>query len=126
MPPIFYDTHAHLDYPDFQEELPLLIERAAAAGIARIITIGTDLVSSARSIKLAEQFPAVHAVIGWHPPTVLQAPYDIRPDLRKLARHSKVVAIGETGLDYHHLPSEKPEAAPEDDTIYKQRQAALF
>lgn len=126
MSPVFYDTHAHLDYPDFADELPQIIERAAAAGIARIITIGTNLESSARAIKLAEQFPAVFAAVGWHPTNVLLAPYDIRPELRKLARHPKVVAIGETGLDYHHLPSEKPESTPADDAHYKQRQAALF
>src|ERR1700677_2699879 len=66
MPPTFYDTHAHLDYPDFAAELPQVIERAAAAGITKIITIGTDLDSSARALKLADQFPAVFAAVGWH------------------------------------------------------------
>jgi TatD DNase family protein len=127
MPPIFYDTHAHLDYPDYADDLPQVVERAAAAGIAKIITIGTDLDSSARAIKLAEQFPAVYAAVGWHPTNVLTAPFDLKPDLRKLARHPKVVAIGETGLDYYRLPSsEKPGATPADDAHYKQRQSAIF
>ncbi len=125
--PTFYDTHAHLDYPDFANELPQVVERAAAAGITKIITIGTDLDSSARAIRLADEFPAVYAAVGWHPTNVLTAPFDIRPELRKLARHPKVVAIGETGLDYYRLPSsEKPGASPADDTYYKQRQAAIF
>ncbi|PWU19310.1 MAG: TatD family deoxyribonuclease [Verrucomicrobia bacterium] len=123
---VFYDTHAHLDYPDFAEEVPQLIERAGAAGITRIISIGTDLTSSRRAIALAEQFPNVFAVVGWHPSDVLQAPADVRPELRELANHPKVVGLGETGLDYHRLPSSKSGGTAEDDSRYKQRQAELF
>ena len=54
---MFFDTHAHLDFPDFQADLPLIVERARAAGISRIISIGTDFESSERAIKLAEKFP---------------------------------------------------------------------
>jgi len=99
--PAFYDTHAHLDYPDFAQDLPQVIERAQAAGIAKIISIGTDLDSSRRAIELSERFPCVFAVVGWHPTHVLEAPEDLPPALRELARHPKVVAIGETGFDYH-------------------------
>ncbi len=110
MPPTFYDTHAHLDYPDFAEELPQVIARAGAAGISKIISIGTDLESSRRAIELAEQFPNVFAVVGWHPSHAGEAPPDFRPSLRELAQHRKVVALGETGLDYHRLPSSSPES----------------
>jgi len=102
--PPFYDTHAHLGFPDFSAELPALIERAREAGIAKIICIGTDLQSSARAIQIAEEFPGVYAAVGWHPTHVLDAPDDLRPALRDLARHPKVVAIGETGLDYSSPP----------------------
>ncbi|MBI3849026.1 MAG: TatD family hydrolase [Verrucomicrobia bacterium] len=122
----FYDTHAHLDYPDFAADLPQVIERARAAGITKIISIGTDLESSARAIKLSEQYAGVFAAVGWHPGNAAEAPEDLRPALRELARHPKVVAIGETGLDYHHLPSEKPECTAADDERYKQKQAAIF
>jgi len=118
--PEFFDTHAHLDFPDFVEDLPQVIERATAAQIARIITIGTDADSSQRAIALAERFASVYAAVGWHPTHVSSAPQDIRPILRKLAAHPKVVAIGETGLDYHHLP------APEEVERYKSRQAEIF
>src|ERR1700722_46294 len=118
---IFYDTHAHLDYPDYAADLAQVIERAQAAGINKIISIGTDLDSSARAVRLSEQFPAVYAAVGWHPTNASEAPADLRPALRELARHPKVVAIGETGLDYHHLPSEKPECTPADDARYKQK-----
>ena len=73
---IFYDTHAHMDYPDYAEDVAQVIERAQAAGITRIITIGTDLESSARAIKLCERFPSVFAAVGWHPTNALEAPED--------------------------------------------------
>jgi TatD DNase family protein len=123
---VFYDTHAHLDCPDFAEELPQVVARASAAGITKIISIGTDLASSKRAVSLAAQFPAVFAVVGWHPSEAMQAPQDLRPALRELARQPKVVALGETGLDYHRLPSQKPGSGPTDDETYKRRQAELF
>jgi TatD DNase family protein len=122
----FYDTHAHLDYPDFAPDLPQVIERAQAAGITKIISIGTDLDSSRRAIQLAERFACVYAVAGWHPSEALRAPEDLREPLRELAAHPKVVALGETGLDHHRLPSQKPEFTPADDTRYKTKQAELF
>jgi TatD DNase family protein len=123
---MFYDTHAHLTYPDFAEELPEVIARAKAAGIARIISIGTDLASSMRAIKLAEEFPNVFAAVGWHPSHATEAPADLRPALHELAQHPKVVALGETGLDYYRLPSRKPGGTATDDEQQKTKQAALF
>jgi TatD DNase family protein len=123
---VFFDTHAHLDYPDYAPDLPEVIARAQAAGITRIISIGTDLASSERAIRLAEKFAGVYAAVGWHPTEAMKAPDDLRPALRKLARHSKVVAIGETGLDYHHLPDENPELIPTAETRYKEKQADIF
>ena len=122
----FYDTHAHLDYPDFAADLPQVVERAAAAGITKIIGIGTDLESSERALRLSERFSGVYAAVGWHPSNAVEAPSDLRPVLRNLARHPKVVAIGETGLDYYRLPSARPEFTPADDEPYKQKQAAIF
>jgi TatD DNase family protein len=118
---VFFDTHAHLDYPDYAPDLTDVIARAQAAGIAKMISIGTSLESSRRAIQLAEKFPAVYAVIGWHPTEADKAPGDLRPALRELAQHPKVVAIGETGLDYHRLPG-----GDEANARYKQRQAEVF
>ncbi len=123
---VFYDTHAHLDFPDFVDELPDLVARAEAAGIARVICIATDFESSRRAIALAERFPSVYAVVGWHPSHASEAPNDIRPALREVAGHPKVVAIGETGLDYHRLPSMHANGTAADDERYKNRQAQLF
>ena len=102
---VFFDTHAHLDYAEFEADFPQILERAQAAGITRIISIGTDLESSTRAIQLAEQHDCIYAVAGWHPSNADEAPDDIRPALREFANHPKVVALGETGLDYYRLPS---------------------
>jgi len=125
--PTFFDTHAHLDYPDFAADFDQVVERAQTAGIRKIISIGTDLDSSRRAIQLAEKYPCIYAVVGWHPSDVMRAPGDIRDALRELGCHPRVVALGETGLDYHRLPStEKPEFTTADDAEYKSKQAALF
>ena len=121
----FFDTHAHLDYPDYEKDFSAVLARANAAGIAKIISIGTSLDSSRRAIALAERFPAIYAAVGWHPSEALEAPADLRPALRELARHPKVVAIGETGLDYYRLPSLQGGNA-ENDAHYKKRQAEIF
>jgi TatD DNase family protein len=101
------ETHAHLDYPDFANDLEVVLRRAADAGVTRIITIGTSVESSQRTIDLAEKYPAVYAAIGVHPTYVEEAEDDVITPLRELAKNPRVVAIGETGLDYHQLPSEK-------------------
>ena len=121
----FFDTHAHLDYPEYEPDLADVVERARQAGIGKIISIGTSLASSERAVRLAERFPGVYAAVGWHPTEALAAPADLRPALRALARHPKVVAIGETGLDYFRPPSSTGGSAA-DDQAYKARQAELF
>jgi len=118
---MFYDTHAHLDYPDYAGEVSGALDRAQAAGITRVIAIGTNLASSRRAIALAETYEAVYAVAGWHPGEAMDAPADLRADLRKLSRHPKVVALGETGLDYFRLSRDSAVSEP-----VKRRQAELF
>lgn len=122
----FFDTHAHLDFPDFETDLDAVVNRAAEAGISRIITIGTNLESSRRAIQLSERYESIYAAVGWHPSHAHEAPEDIRPELRRLAVHPKVVAIGETGLDHHLLPSSQGGFTREDDDRYKARQVQLF
>ncbi|HWB59628.1 MAG TPA: TatD family hydrolase, partial [Chthoniobacteraceae bacterium] len=101
------DTHAHLDYPDFQQDFDAVLQRATDAGVTRIITIGTSVESSRRAVALAEKYPMVYAAIGVHPTSVLEAEDDVVTPLRELAKSTRVVAIGETGLDYHHMPGEE-------------------
>lgn len=122
----FYDTHAHLDYSDFANELPEVISRAGSAGITQIISIGTSLKSSEQVLAIAERFPNVFAVVGCHPSDAADAPDDVRPALRQLARHPKVVALGETGLDYYRLPGKQDPSRASEDAPYKAKQAELF
>jgi len=99
------ETHAHLDYPDFERDFDDVLLRANEAGVTRIITIGTSIESSQRAVELAEKYPNIYAAIGVHPTYAEKAENDVITPLRELAKNRRVVAIGETGLDYHHLPS---------------------
>jgi len=123
--PEFYDTHAHLDFPDFREEVDEVVQRAADAGISRIVTIGTELESSRRAIDLAKRFDGVFAAVGWHPNDCLSAPDDVRGELEGLAKAPKVVAIGEIGIDHYRLPSTRGGSAA-DDEAFMARQVSLF
>ena len=116
------DTHAHLDYPDFEADLEGVVARATEAGVTRIITIGTGIESSRRAVALTERFPNVYAAVGIHPTNVLEEGLDFLPALHDLALHPKVVAIGETGIDYHHLPEElqPPKVAAVDSALLAQ------
>jgi len=118
---VFFDTHAHLVYPDYEKDFAEVMARARVAEIRRIVCIGTDLESSQRSIELSDRYEEIYAVVGWHPSDVMSAPEDLRPALREMALHPRVVAIGETGLDYYRLPGK-----PDEDLVYKRRQAEIF
>lgn len=122
----FYDTHAHLDDEQFVPDLAKVVERAETAGITRINCIATDLASSKRAVEIAEAFANVFAVVGWHPSYAMDAPEDIRPALLELAKHPKVVGLGETGLDYYRLPGKKDPNAGAEDAKIKAKQASLF
>lgn len=124
--PRFFDTHAHLDFDEFQPDLTAVLERARAVGIDRIISIGTSLAASRRAIAVAEAHEGVFAVAGWHPGDAEEAPPDIRDELRTLACHPKVVAIGECGLDFHRLSSRMGQGTTSDDARIRERQASLF
>jgi TatD DNase family protein len=100
------DTHAHLDFPEFADDFNAVLKRAHHAGVTQIITIGTTVESSRNAVQLAEQYPQIFAAVGIHPNAVSEAPDDFLAEITELAKHPKVVAIGETGLDYHRLPSQ--------------------
>ena len=110
---LLVDSHAHLDQPEYDRDLEEVISRAVGAGVGRIITIGLDAVSSRRSIDLAEKYPAVYATVGLHPSSAEMYSDTLMAELKSLARHPKVVGIGETGLDFYRkrAPREAQERA---------------
>lgn len=97
----FIDTHAHLDGERFQEDLDDVIQRACTAQVNNIITVGCDLESSRASVALSESYANIFATVGVHPHEAAQVTPDILTKLALLAKHEKVVAIGEIGLDYY-------------------------
>ncbi len=100
---MFIDTHAHLSYPDFAEELPEVIARAHEAGVKRIVSIAPDLEAARRTLDIARRFDGVYAAVGLHPGDVPDHSLGDMKELEALAKGPKVVAIGETGLDYYRL-----------------------
>ena len=107
------DTHTHLDFPRFKNDRERVIERAAKAGVRAMVNVGASLASSQAAVTLAEAYPPVYAAVGVHPHDAKTLTGEMLEELRALASHPKVVAIGEIGLDFYR------DLSPRD----KQRQA---
>ncbi len=101
------DSHCHLDFPDFADELPQIIARATAAGVTRMVTICTRLRHEPRVRAIAETYPQVFFAAGTHPMSAAEEPLATLDQLIALSRHPKMVGIGETGLDYHYTADSK-------------------
>jgi TatD DNase family protein len=101
-PPPLVDSHCHLDFPDFADELPDVIARAHAAGVARMVTICTRLRSEPAVRAIAEAHPSVYYAAGTHPMSAAEEPMATVAQLVAIAQHPKMVGLGETGLDYHY------------------------
>lgn len=101
-PPEIVDSHCHLDFPDFNGELPEILARAHAAGVTRMVTICTRLDTEPAVRAIAEANPSVFYAAGIHPMRVAEEPLITLDQLIALTRHPKMVGIGETGLDYHY------------------------
>lgn len=95
------DSHCHLDFPQFEADRDQVLARAVEAGVTTIINPGTDLESSRRAVALAERYENVYAAVGVHPHDASTLGPKTLGELRQLAAHPKVVAIGEIGLDYY-------------------------
>lgn len=95
------DTHAHLDFSQFDEDRDQVIERASKQGVTRVVTVGFNLNSSRQAVSLTDTYPNVWACVGVHPHEASQVSAHVIDDLRDLGEHPKVVGIGEIGLDYH-------------------------
>lgn len=99
---MLFDSHAHIDDEKFDDDRLAVITRAKENGVGHLINVGADMQSSLRSIKLAEEHKEIYAVVGVHPheaEKVLKTDYD---QIAQWTRHSRVVGIGEIGLDYYY------------------------
>jgi TatD DNase family protein len=96
------DTHCHLTFEGLSEDVAAVIERSKAAGVVGWITVGTDPQENKKVVELAEKFENLYAAVGIHPHDARIVTTDTLRELRDIAQHNKVVAIGETGLDYHY------------------------
>lgn len=99
---MFIDTHAHLFFPNFNGELDQVLERAKTAGVTKIIVPGTDLATSALAVELANKYEQIYAAVGIHPHDTKEWKDELIDEIKNLASHEKVVAIGEIGLDYYY------------------------
>ena len=100
-PSSLVDTHCHLDLRQFDADRDAVLARAGEAGVGLIVNPAIDLDSCRRVLALAERYPNVYAAVGVHPNDCADFDDDTVAQLRDLARHPKVVAIGEIGLDYY-------------------------
>jgi len=99
---VLVDSHCHLDFPDFTAELDTIVARARAAGVSRIVTISTRVKKHAQVLAIAEKYPEIFCSVGTHPHNAdKEADIDAKA-LITMAKHPKIVAIGEAGLDYHY------------------------
>lgn len=95
------DTHCHLDFEQFDPDREAVLERARAAGVARLVIPGVDLAACRRAVALAERYPQVYALVGLHPNSADELTPDGLAEIRALAKHPKVVGIGEIGIDLY-------------------------
>jgi TatD DNase family protein len=115
---MYVDTHAHLNFAEFAADLPQIVERAQAADVGRIVSIATDLDGGRQTLAIAQRFPHVFAAVGLHPNNVPDSTLCDMKELAALAGEPKIVAIGETGLDYYR--------EAKDDASRQQQQKDLF
>lgn len=98
---MIFDTHAHYDDEQFDEDREALLSGMQEAGVGTIVEIGASMESSRNAIRLAGKYPFVYAAVGVHPDNVGELNEETFRELEEMCRHEKVVAVGEIGLDYH-------------------------
>lgn len=104
---MLFDTHAHLNATQFNEDVEQVIERARAEGVSHIVVVGFDRPTIQRAMELAEQYSFIYAAVGWHPVDAIHMTDEDLIMIECLAAHPKVVALGEMGLDYYWDQSPK-------------------
>jgi TatD DNase family protein len=96
------DSHCHLDFPDFAGDLDGILDRARSCGVKGFLTIGTRISQFQRVLDIAEKNADVHCTLGIHPHEAVQEPEVDAARLVDMARHPRIVGIGEAGLDYYY------------------------
>jgi TatD DNase family protein len=96
------DTHCHLTFDDLARDIDAVVTHSRQAGVTAWITVGTDPQENRKALEFAERFENLYAAVGIHPHDAKTVTLDTLAEMKALARHEKVVAIGETGLDYHY------------------------
>src|SRR5690349_10878020 len=104
------DTHCHLDFNKFDEDRESVIQRAMESGLERILIPGLDLESSQAAIELAELYPHIYAAVGFHPTDLDKFSEKAFEEVKELATHPRVVAIGEIGIDYYWVKEREERA----------------
>lgn len=105
---MFIDSHCHIDFPDFEEGVPALLERMATAGVKHALCVAVDLERFPRILALAEHYPNLYATVGVHPDHDACREPGVE-ELVSLAAHPRVLALGETGLDYYRMARDQVE-----------------
>ena len=111
---MFIDSHTHLFYPDFKDDVDEVIRRAEEADVNFFVVPGTSVETSKQAIALSERYENVFACVGIHPLDMAEADDSALREIERLSEHKKVVAIGEIGLDYYY------------DTTPKDKQQRMF
>ena len=101
------DTHSHIYYDKYKDDLEEVLDRALEQNIEKIICVGVDLESSIESLKLAEKYEMIYATAGYHPHESKDASPSYLKELEEILSNEKVVALGEIGLDFHYNHSNK-------------------
>ncbi|MDW0118676.1 TatD family hydrolase [Sporosarcina thermotolerans] len=104
---MYIDTHVHLNAEQYEEDVKEVIERALEADVKKMVVVGFDRITIEKAMELAERYPFIYAVVGWHPVDAIDCTEEDLEWIETLAAHPKVVGIGETGLDYYWDKSPK-------------------
>jgi len=104
---MLFDTHCHLDFPDFDTDRSQAIERARSEDVGYLLNVGSSLEASARSLSLSRRYEFIYSSLGIHPNYADSADSTMLSEIKSMAGDEKVIAIGEVGLDYYRMGSGK-------------------
>lgn len=104
---MFFDTHTHINVKQFQDDVEEVIKRAQQQGVTRMSVVGFDFPTIEKALELSEKYEEVYATIGWHPTEAGSYNDEVEAYLREIYASRQIVAVGETGLDYHWMEDSK-------------------